>query len=181
MENHLNKSAKYWWTSLIVGVLAILTGIISIAEPMITIGILTIFFIASFFLSGISEIIFAILNRKQIDRWGWMLTGGVINLAFACILLAYPMLNILMFIYYISFYILLQTILAIWASFALKSLAVPGWKSHLVLALLGFALALFLIFNPMFAAKFITIIFAFAFICYGIFRVRYAFKLKELK
>lgn len=185
MENHLTESAKrqvkHWWISLIVGILAVAIGLLSAAEPLLTIGVLTIFFIANFFVSGIFEIYFALMNRKFLDRWGWMLAGGIVNLAFASILLAFPITNMLIFIYYVSFYILLQALLGLWGAITLKALNIRGWKSHIFMAILGVLLAIFLIIKPVFAGTFITIIFAITIICYGLFRISYALKLRKMK
>lgn len=185
MENNFIESTKknvnYWWVSLLVGILAVIVGIMSTAQPLVTIGILTAFFIASFFVSGIFETIFAITHRSSLNKWGWMLAEGIVNLVFACILMALPIGNMLIFIYYVSFYVLLQSLMGIWGSFTLKTFNIKEWWVFLLVALLGFILSLILIFSPVFAANFITIIFAATLICYGLFRIFYSFRLKKLK
>lgn len=185
MENHLTESAKrqvkHWWASLIVGILAVVIGLMSAAEPVLTIGLLTVFFIANFFVSGAFEVYFALANRKQLDKWGWMLAGGIVNLIFVLILITFPVTNMLIFIYYVSFYILLQALLGVWAAITLKTMGIKGWKSHLFMALLGVILAIFLIFKPLFAGTFITIIFSITLICYGLSRISYSLRLRKLK
>ena len=77
MEREIIESArlkgKYWWSSLIIGILAFFIGILASIEPFATVGVLTLFFTANFLISGIFEIVFAISNRNNMGDWGWTL------------------------------------------------------------------------------------------------------------
>lgn len=182
MLETMKERTKLWWVSLIVGVLAIAVGILSAIEPVVTLSILTIFFIVSFLISGLVDILFALSNRANLTNWGWVLVGGIVSLIFACILLALsPVGSMIIFIYYISFFIMLQAFMGIWASYRLKKLEVRDWGLFMFVAILGLILSFILIFRPDFATSFITIIFAVSLICYGFFRIFYSLRLKKMK
>lgn len=175
------RKVKYWWVSLIIGILAFIVGILCSIQPFLTVGMLTIFFIANFIVSGIMEIIFAISNKDNLQQWGWTLAGGIVDLIFAVLLIAMPIGSIIVFIFFVGFYILLQAFMAIWGSLTLKQIGLEKWWYFLILAILGVILGIIMILNIKFAISFITIIFAASLICYGLFRIFYAFKLRKLK
>lgn len=172
---------KYWWISIIAGLLAIAVGIMSSLEPIVTIGVLTIFFIASFLTTGVIDIVFSLANTKNSPDWGWTLVGGILNLVFAFILLALPIANMAIFVYYVSFYIMIQSIMQICISFSLKRYNLKSWLLFLVLGIAGLILSLIMVFKVEIAISFITFIFAAALICYGLFRILYGIRLRKLK
>ena len=80
----------HWWIALLAGLVGLLLGIYTYANPIVTavtimilIGIWSIIF-------GIAEIIFAIRIRKAIEGEGWLIAGGVISVIFGLLLLANP-------------------------------------------------------------------------------------------
>lgn len=181
MIKSVEQKAKNWWMSLIIGLLALAVGILSSMEPFLTVSILTLFFVANFLISGIFEIIFAIASRDNLKAWGWTLAGGIVNFIFAVILIMMPIASVMIFMYYIAFYILLQAIIGIWSSYTMKGLGYNNWWMFLTIAMLGVILGVILILQPQIAAGFISIIFAAALICFGLFRIFYAFRLKKLR
>lgn len=182
MLDTMKERTNLWWVSLIVGVLAITVGVLSAIEPVVTLSILTVFFIVSFLISGLVDVIFALSNRTNLSNWGWVLIGGIFSLVFAGILLALsPVGSMIIFIYYISFYIMLQAFMGIWASYRLKKLEARDWGLFMLVAVFGLILSFILIFKPDFATSFITVIFAVSLICYGFFRIFYSLRLKKMK
>ena len=181
MTESIKRQIKYWWVSLIVGILAVAVGIMSYEEPVVTIGVLTIFFIASILVSGIFDIVLALYNRNSMSEWGWLLAGGIVSLVFAFILMALPVANMAIFIYYVAFYIMLQSFMQIWASVTLKRYEAKNWTPFLILGILGLILSLIMVFEVSFAITFIIIIFSASLICYGLFRIFFAFRLRKFK
>lgn len=185
MDNEIIRSVKlkgkYWWASLVIGILALIVGLISSFEPFATIGMLTLFFITYFLVNGIFEIIFAISNRKHLKEWGWTLAGGIVSFIFATILIMIPLGGVVLFMYYVAFYVLLQALLGVWGSFTLKNIGFRNWWGYLLLAILGVIFGCILVLQPAITASLISIIFAISLICYGLFRIFYAFRLRKLK
>lgn len=174
---------RYWWESLIVGMLAILLGIWSLVTPLPALRAVTILFIISFFISGIIDIAFALSNRRIIKGWGWVLTGGIIDLLLALMLLGLPApAATIVVIYFIGFWILFRSIWAIGSAAELNALGVKGWGWLLALAILSLIFAIVFIFSsPIFGGTVIVAFFATAMIIYGIFRIDLAFQLKRIR
>jgi uncharacterized membrane protein HdeD (DUF308 family) len=86
METEIIKTTKnatkHWYLSLILGILFIGVGIWVFMTPVSSYLTLSILFSVTIFVSGIFEIVYSISNRKEMDNWGWVLTGGIIDLLF---------------------------------------------------------------------------------------------------
>lgn len=185
MKNHFLESAKYavkhWWVSILIGVLSIILGIMFIRTPIDALLTLSIVFAISFLATGISEIIFAIANRKTVYNWGWSLAGGIVDVLLGVLLLSAPDITALLLVYFVGFWILFRSIWGIGIAFELSRFRIPGWGLMLILAVLGVMLSFVFILSPIFGGGFIVAFAATAFIVYGIFRIYLGFKLKSTK
>lgn len=184
MRNNLfysvKQAVKYWWISPIIGIIAIILGIWCVADPLSTLAVIGAFFIAGFLVSGIFEIIFAISNRNTLKGWGWTLASGIVDIAFALLLLAIPMGTIAALLFLVGFWVMFQSIWLIGTSIELQRSGVKGWGWSLATGILGIILAFILITNPLFAAGFIVYLLALSLILYGIIRIYYGFRLRNL-
>jgi uncharacterized membrane protein HdeD (DUF308 family) len=174
-------AVKFWYIPLIVGLIFIGTGIYTFFQPVTTYLVLVWLFSFSFLISGIFEILFALLNRKQIDNWVWILAAGLINAILGAILLSRPEVSIAILPLYVGFGILFRSIAAIGYGFDLKQYGVQGTGNLIFIGILGVVFGTLVIFNPVFGA--INIIFwtAISFIISGLYSVDFALKLKKLK
>ncbi|MBK5721557.1 DUF308 domain-containing protein [Dysgonomonas sp. Marseille-P4677] len=184
MKNELFQTAKqavkYWWTSLLIGILSIILAIWCLATPTTTLAVLGALFIAGFFIAGIFEIIFAISNRERLNGWGWTLASGIIDILFALLLIATPLGTIATLIFFVGFWALFQSIWVIGSSIELQRNGIGGWGWVLAFGILGLIFSFILITNPVFAAGFIIYMLAFTLLFYGISRIYYGFKLKSV-
>lgn len=184
MDNHLlstfKKAVKNWWISLLVGIIAVIVGIVCMLTPFTTFTAITLLFVFSFFAGGISEIVFAISNKDVINNWGWTLAMGIIDLLFAIFLLANLSIAPIMLCYFIAFWILIQSIWGIGMALDLQSIKNSGWGWILALSILSVFASIILLFQPAIAGLFAAYIISFGFIFYGILRIFLAFKLKNL-
>jgi len=64
---------------LVVGVLTTLCGVVMLANPMFTAGVLTILLAIYFIADGIFEIMGSFSMRPE-QGWGWLLFAGIISL-----------------------------------------------------------------------------------------------------
>ncbi|MFA5642800.1 MAG: DUF308 domain-containing protein, partial [Bacteroidales bacterium] len=69
----IKKAIKYWYIPLLVGLVFVIIGIIAFIAPLSSFATLAILFALSFLLGGVSEILFSISNREQLDNWGYLL------------------------------------------------------------------------------------------------------------
>ncbi len=179
--NSAKKAVKNWWVSLVIGILSLIVGFWCLLTPDSTLVALTLLFIIVFLVGGILEISFAISNRKTLTGWGFSLTGGIIDLLFGILLLAFPLPITTMFlIYFVGFWIMFRSIWGIGASVDLQNTGVKGWGWLLAFAIIGVLFSIIFILSPVFGAGFIIAFASIAFISYGIFRIYLAIKLKSL-
>lgn len=172
---------KYWWTPLIIGILAIFLSIWSYVVPGVTLVALSFVFVASFLIGGLMEIVFAISNKDSIDGWGWTLVCGIIDVLFAIFLITIPFAEVQFMIFCIAFLVLFQSMLNIGKAIDLQKFNIKGWGWVLAMAILGLILAFFLIIKPAFAATFIVIIFSVSLFFYGISSILYSIGLKKVR
>ena len=78
----------FWW-SLFSAVLAILAGIVLLAQPVQATFTLTIIVGAYFLAEGLVTIMYALEHRKELsERWGWLLTAGIMDILVAAIIIS---------------------------------------------------------------------------------------------
>jgi uncharacterized membrane protein HdeD (DUF308 family) len=185
MKNDLfystKQAVKYWWISLLIGLLAVGLGLWCMATPLSTLVALVLVFAVTFFVSGLFEIAFAISNRKLLRNWGWTLASGILDLAFGIILIAMPPEVIaLVMAYFVGFWVMFQSVWGIGTAAELQRNGVKGWGWLMALAILGVLMAFIFIVSPAFTTTFIIALVSISFIFYGIFRIYYAFRLRSL-
>ncbi|MDU1890232.1 MAG: DUF308 domain-containing protein [Dysgonomonas sp.] len=185
MKNDLFYSGKqvvkYWWVSLLIGLLAIGLGIWCAITPLSTLVALTLVFAAIFFIGGISAIVFALSNKSILKGWGWTLASGVIDLIFGLIIISLPVEAIsLVLAYFVGFWVMFQSIWAIGTAMELQRSGIKGWGWLLALAILGVIMSFIFILSPAFTTGFIIWLVSLSIIVYGIFRVYLGFKLRSL-
>lgn len=111
---------RYWWVSLVVGVLGIATGVACVVVPADSLAVLTVFFISVLVVGGIFNIAWAVANRNWNDTWGWSLARGLIELLLGVWLMLLPLpLVTTLLIYVVGFWMLFQSVLGICESCAL--------------------------------------------------------------
>ncbi len=180
--NTVKQAMKYWWFSLLIGILAIILGILFIAKPFSGLMTIAILFIIGFIVSGILETIFAISNRNTLNGWGWTLANGIITLLIGSALaVTSPIITIEIMSYFIGFWIMFQSFNAIGSACDLQCSKINGWGWLLALAILGILFSFMFIISPAFGGTFIVIYASISFITYGIFRIYLSFKLKSIK
>jgi uncharacterized membrane protein HdeD (DUF308 family) len=77
----------FWW-SLISAALAVLAGLILLAQPAQGILTLTIVVGAYFLAEGVATIMYALEHRRELSgRWSWMLVAGLMDILIAAIII----------------------------------------------------------------------------------------------
>jgi len=78
----------FWW-SLISAALAVLAGLVLLAQPAQGTLTLTIVVGAYFLAEGVATIMYALEHRRELSgRWSWMLIAGLMDLLIAAIIIA---------------------------------------------------------------------------------------------
>ena len=109
-----------WWTVVLMGVLAIVAGIVSFAWPQITIAILLAIIAASAIVRGVFEIIAAIRLRKELDDEWILALSGLISILFGGLILYRPDAGLVAIVLLIGAYMLAIGVLAVALSLRLR-------------------------------------------------------------
>ncbi|WP_312555840.1 HdeD family acid-resistance protein [Empedobacter brevis] len=177
----IKNSIKYWWILLLIGLLFIGMGIYCFAFPTVSYVALSVFFAVSFLFSGISEIIFSISNKDEIDSWGWTLAYGIVTTIVGFMLVVNPILSLEVFAYYVGFLILFRSISGISYAFDLKNYGVKDWGVSLFLAVIGLIISLILLSSPQLAGLTAVAWLGLAVISSGLFAIFISLQLKKIK
>lgn len=182
MIDSMRKAVKYWWVSLLVGILAIVMGIWCFASPGASLIGMTYVFIVGFLFGGILDICFAVSNRDNIYGWGWSLAGGILEVLLGIMLLSLPtftVTGILMF--FVGFWILFRSIWGIGESCQLQILGVKGWGWLLALSIISLFLSFLYLLSPGFGKGiFIVALVGSSMIVYGVFRIAMGIGLRKI-
>jgi uncharacterized membrane protein HdeD (DUF308 family) len=78
----------FWW-SLVSAALAIVAGVVLLMRPVQGTLTLTIVVGAYFLAEGVTTIMYALEHRRELsERWGWMLTAGLMDIVVAGFIIA---------------------------------------------------------------------------------------------
>lgn len=184
MENLFLKSIKevikHWYIPLLVGIFFVIVSIVAFTSPESSLITLSILFALSFLLGGISEVVFSITNKSQIENWGWSLAFGLITAIVGFLLLIQPIVSLAIMAFYIGFVILFRSVGAISFAIDIKRYGSKNWGGLLVLGVLGILFSFILIWNPVFAGLSIVILIALSFLLTGMFSIFLALQLRKL-
>ena len=78
-----SRQAPGFWWSLLTAVLAIVVGVLLVAQPLAGVLTLTMVLIILFAVEGIAAIVMAFQQRDHMKSWGWVLVSGIVNLGLA--------------------------------------------------------------------------------------------------
>ncbi|GHC53734.1 HdeD family acid-resistance protein [Ulvibacter litoralis] len=175
------KSAvKNWWISVLLGIMYIFVGVWVIRTPLASYVSLSFIFSIFIFTSGILQIIFSISSRSKIEGWGWYLAGGIIDLIIGFLLMSHPVMTMAILPFYVGFWLLFQSMMAIGFSFQFKAINMPYWGWLLFFGILTLLFSTLLIANPIFAGLSIVYMTGMACITAGVFRIFLGIDLKRM-
>ncbi|AUC84664.1 hypothetical protein CW731_04855 [Polaribacter sp. ALD11] len=176
----IKNTIKHWYIPLLVGIFFIIVSIISFASPISSLLTLSILFALSFLFGGVSEIIFSIVNKHQLENWGWSLAFGIITFLAGFSLLIHPNLSINVLAFYIGFTVLFRSIAAISFALDIKSYGNKNYGTLLAFGVLGAIFSFILISNPIFTGMSVVVLIAISFLFAGLFSIFLAFQLRKL-
>jgi uncharacterized membrane protein HdeD (DUF308 family) len=171
--------ARYWWTFLLRGILAVLFGLATFFWPAITVAALVLLFGAYALADGFLTLVAAIRGRAWIDRWWLYLLGGLAGIGTGILTFFYPGMTAMVLLMFIAAWAIVTGILEIAAAIRLRKEIEGEWA----LGLAGLASVLFgiiLVLRPGAGALAVVwLIGAFA-IAFGILLIVLAFRFRGL-
>ena len=127
LETGLIASVRGWWWFLIKGIFFVITGIVILSGPMEAYagsGILVCIPVLGI---GISQLLFAITNRKILPGWSWTLASGIIDLAAGFYLALFPIITLATLPFLAGFWLLFRSTYFMGISLDLQSYRISGW------------------------------------------------------
>lgn len=172
---------KYWWISLLAGLLSVAAGVGCFCTPVASLAALSVFFIAVMLAGGIFNIVFAIANNRRSEGWGWNLARGIVELLLGIWMWMLPLPFVTAtLVYILGFWMLFYAILGICESCELQRYGLKRWWVLLLCNILSLICAFIYLSMPAFGGLFMLIYVACSFILYGIYRIWFAFEVRQL-
>ncbi|MCB0387345.1 MAG: DUF308 domain-containing protein, partial [Winogradskyella sp.] len=176
----IKEAIKHWYIPVLVGLFFVIVSVIVFLSPAGSLLTLSILFALSFLFGGLSEIIFSISNRHQLENWGWSLAFGIITFIVGTSLLIHPALSISVLAFYIGFIILFRSVAAISFALDIKKYGSKNWGVLLALGILGIVFSFILIWNPIFAGMSVVVLVALSFLFTGLFSIYLGLQLRQI-
>ena len=171
---------RLWWMTLLKGVLFIVLGIWMLKMPKESFETLAFMIGLIVVISGLLEVVLSYVLRKQQHEWGWNISGGILDIIVGIFLMIKPMTILVLITLFISFWLVLLSVLVIRRSIKLKQLAQRTWVWNLILGIAILILAVALIWHPQVVGLTMMFWLAISFISLGAFRIIIAFQANNI-
>src|SRR5690348_15007906 len=94
--------SRYWWMTLLRGLLWVAFGVLALTRPGISLLALTVLFAAFVLTDGVVSVINAISGRKEREHWWLLLLVGLLGIVVGVLALANPVLTVLALLFYVA-------------------------------------------------------------------------------
>jgi len=168
--------ARNWWAIALRGVFGILFGLVALAVPTAVMLSLALLFAAYLLADGVLAIVASVRAAQSHERWGLLLTEGIVDLAMGILVLMFPAGAVLGFVLATAAWALVTGGLMLSAAFRLHAAHGRWW-----LALGGVVSLLWgvvLILAPLVGALVLTWWLGFYAIAFGVVLLVLAFRLR---
>ena len=178
--NEIQHSVKNWWASLLLGIVYIIVALWLMFAPLSSYVALSIVFSISMLISGILEILFAVINRKVVPSLCLYIVGGIIDVILGIYLIAYPMVSMEVIPFIIAFWLMFRGFSSTGYSIDLKRYGTRDWGWYMAFGILAIICSLLILWQPAIGALYAVYMISFTFLIIGLFRVMLSFELKNL-
>lgn len=112
--------SRYWWTTLLRGIISIMFGIALFALPGISLLTLTLLFGAFAMADGVASIISAFGGRREHEHWWVLLLAGLAGIGAGVLTFFNPGLTTLVLVFYIAIWAIATGLLEVVAAVRLR-------------------------------------------------------------
>ena len=102
MDTVVRTLSQNWWLVLVQGVLSVVLGVLALARPGVTLGVLILLWGLFALLNGVVEVFSAIGAAGSHRSWGWQLAGGLVGILAGLVILRWPGLSALFVLYLVA-------------------------------------------------------------------------------
>jgi uncharacterized membrane protein HdeD (DUF308 family) len=139
--------SRFWWMTLLRGVVSILFGILIFTQPGISLKALTLLFGAFVLVDGVTNVISAFGGRKQNESWWLLLLVGLCGIGVGILTFTSPAITTIVLMFYIAAWAIASGLLEIVAAIRLRKEIKGEWWLALS-GLLSVAFGVFLMARP---------------------------------
>ena len=150
-----NVLSRYWWMTLIRGVLWVAFGILVFARPGISLLALTALFAAFVLVDGIVNVVNAVGGRKEQEHWWLLLLVGLAGIVVGALAALNPALSALALLFYVAVWAVTTGVLEIVAAVRLR-LEIRGELWLILAGVISVAFGVLLLARP--AAGILTVL-----------------------
>jgi len=116
-----------WWSYLLLGILALIFGIIVLVWPTATVYVLIILFGVYALVEGVFAVVYSIIRATRGGKFFGMLMLGIIGVLVGAIVLARPGVSTLAVVWVMAFWAVLKGIMMIISAFEMTGSAGARW------------------------------------------------------
>ena len=170
--------AGNWWLVALRGLAAIVFGVIAFWLPAAMMLATALLFAAYSLVDGILNVMLAVLGmRRRYARWWWILANGLFGIAVAVLVVLWPGLTVLVFVFIFAAWALVSGVLLVAAAIKLKK--AHGRWLMIVGGLLSVACGVLLFVAPLIGAVVLTWWLGAYTLVFGVALLALAFRLKK--
>lgn len=176
------ESIKFWWLLLLLGLVFIFSGFWVLTNPVEGYVALSIVFGVLMFVSGLTELIFTMVNKDNMQNWGWQLMGALFDFLIGLILVSFPKLTMQVIPFLVAFFFMFK-------GFGEMSLAIDlkgkggdvSWGWLMIFGVIAVALGLLILYRPQIGGLTVVFYTGVAFTMVGVYKVLLGLKLRKVK
>jgi len=170
--------AGNWWLVALRGLAAIVFGVIAFWSPAAMMLAIALLFAAYSLVDGILNVMLAVRGmRRRHARWGWILANGLFGIAVAVLVVLWPGLTVLIFVFIFAAWALVSGVLLLAAAIKLKK--THGRWLMVVGGLLSVACGVLLFVAPLIGAVVLTWWLGAYTLVFGVALLALAFRLRK--
>jgi uncharacterized membrane protein HdeD (DUF308 family) len=170
--------SRYWWLTLVRGLIWIFFGIMLFAQPAISLAALTILFGAFVLVDGIGSVVSAIGGRESEHRW-LLLLAGLAGIGVGLLTFVSPGVTALVLLFYIAVWAIATGLLEIVAAIRLRK-EIEGEFLLVLSGLVSVAFGVLLMARPGVGALSVIWLIASYAIAFGIILIALAFRTRGI-
>jgi uncharacterized membrane protein HdeD (DUF308 family) len=112
--------SRYWWMTLVRGVIWILFGVFVIAQPVLSLVTLTLLFGIFALADGIGNVVSAIGGRREHENWWVLLLAGLCGVGVGVLTFSSPGVTALVLLFYVAVWAIATGLLELVAAIRLR-------------------------------------------------------------